>query len=68
MSQVTTEKSPTETKQLSEWVLEDGQMIQVTQKNSNGRMCECCGCKCPCGCKCCLKMCCTSRKKLDKSK
>ena len=65
MSQSVYEKTPTETKQLSEYVYENGKMLEITQSNSNGRMCECCGCKCPCGCKSCQKLCCTSRRKMQ---
>ncbi len=56
-------KSEQETKEIVEWIVENGTLVKITAKNSNGRKCECCGCKCPCECACCKKFCCTSKKK-----
>jgi hypothetical protein len=47
-----------------EWVQEDGKLIKITAKNSNGRECECCHCFCPCECDCCRIICCTVKKRL----
>lgn len=50
-----------------EWVQEDGKLFKITDKNSEGRKCECCGCACPCDCKCCGVICCTVKKRLGLS-
>jgi len=53
---------PTSTQEeVYEWIEEDGVLIKITSKNSNGRKCGHCGCNCPCRCKCCQLRCCKSR-------
>jgi len=47
------------TEEVYEWALIDGNMIKITSKNANGRICSHCGCHCPCKCECCKKGCCS---------
>jgi hypothetical protein len=45
---------------LCEFVLNsDGSTTKITHKNSKGRRCEKCGCRCPCSCEDCKPFCCS---------
>ncbi|MFL6363935.1 MAG: hypothetical protein ACJ719_01845 [Nitrososphaeraceae archaeon] len=45
---------------LYEFVLNsDGSTTKITHKNSKGRRCKKCGCRCPCSCEDCKPFCCT---------
>lgn len=54
--------TPSTQEETFEWIVEDGKVVKITEKNSKGRMCSCCGCKCPCRCACCKMMCCSFKK------
>lgn len=56
------EHRKSETEELYEWVIENGQLTKITSKNSNGRTCGHCGCKCPCKCEDCRPICCSFKK------
>ena len=53
--------SSSQTEEVFEWAMIDGQLTKITQYNANGRICGDCGCKCPCRCACCKKGCCSKR-------
>jgi len=55
------ESKPSSQEEVFEWVEENGQLVKITSKNANGRICGHCGCKCPCSCKCCKWRCCKAK-------